>query len=307
MSDPAALFSDDIDTARDRFLAACDRIGLRVASHRARTPEGPAGMFCDVTRLGSPEAKSVAVLCSGAAGLAGLLGCGAALNAVAGEGLKDLPRDVALVLIHAANPHGPIWPYFAPGEENRTAEPPPDWSDSVLAAAEKRFADYQTEGGIDWREMGGRTLASMAPPAWDSSVLRAVAADQLKGAARICVIDPRTGPGQFGGYTLVPCDPRHSAARDRAESWFVIDLDAADRAIGTAGTPCGGGIGGLIKSARTTSVLVEVGTYSMAGVLGSGRRDAASPYPSAPDWRNAAWKAVRETLRLAYAGLQRDV
>lgn len=310
----ATLFSEDIDAARDRFLAACERIGLRVVSHPARVSTrvstrvsgGPSGLCCDVTRLGSPEADRAVVLCSGAAGPAGLLGCAAALNIVAGDGIRDLPRNVALVLIHAANPKGPVWPGFAAGEETRAAAPPPDWSDGVLAAAERRFAEYQTKSGTDWRALSGRTLASMAPPAWGGDVLRAVAADQLKDAARVCVVDPRTGPGRFGGHALISCDARHSAARDRAEAWFAIDAAAAAEAVGTAGAPCGGGIGGLAKSAQVTNVLVEVGTYSMAGVLSGARRDAASAYPLAQTWRVSAWEALRATLRRAYAGLQRD-
>ncbi|WP_420418225.1 DUF2817 domain-containing protein [Pacificispira sp.] len=308
MSQEANCFSDDVERARERFLIACDRIGLRVTSYRSRlTQRNGHPMYCDVTRLGSPEAKRAVVLCSAAAGPAGLLGCGGALGVITAGGIQDIPKEVGLILVHAANPGGPVWPYFADGDSPAADGPAPAWSDGVLAAAEKRFSDFQQESGFDWTKLAGQTLASMSPPAWDGDVLREIAADRLKGLNQICVVDPRTGPGQFGAYETVSCDPKGSAARDRADSWFAIDPAAEDRVQGAGNTPCAGGLGGLVKTARVTNVIVEIGTYSMAGVLSGGdRKDAMRSFPSSADWRVSAWRAMRETLRRAYQGLMRE-
>lgn len=304
----ADCFSDDYETARRRFLTACDRIGLRVSSYwsRVHQTEGEP-LICDTARLGSPEAKRVAVLCSSAAGPAGLLGCGGALGVIAGEGLKDLPKEVALVLVHATNPGGPVWPYFTDGDQPANDGPAPSWSDGILAEAEKRFTAFQQEQGFDWAKLAGQTLASMTPPAWDGDTLRQIVLDHLDDAEQICLIDPRTGPGQFGAHEIIAADPAGSAARNRAESWFALDLGAETRAEGVGVTPCAGGLGGLLTKARATNVILEIGTYSMAGVLSGGsRRDAVRSFPSSTEWREAAWKAIRKTLKLAYYGLRRE-
>lgn len=304
----ADCFSDDYETARRRFLSACDRIGLRATSYWSRVNRGGGDpLVCDTVRLGSPEAKRVAVLCSSAAGPAGLLGCGGALGVVAGEGLLDLPKEVALVLVHAANPGGPVWPYFTEGEQPANDGPAPSWSDGVLAEAEKRFSAFQQEQGFDWAKLAGQTLASMTPPAWDGDVLREIVKDRLGDAEQVCLVDPRTGPGQFAAYEIIAADPAGSAARDRAESWFAQDLGTESRADGVGVTPCAGGLGGVLPKARVTNVILEIGTYSMAGVLSGGsRRDAFRSFPASREWREAAWKAMRKTLKLVYYGLRRE-
>jgi hypothetical protein len=307
----ARCFSDDFDTARNRFLSACERIGLRVSAYPARIRRDSGDpLVCDVARLGSPDATRVAVLCSAAGGMAGLVGCGAALGVMTQDGYKDLPRDVALVLVHACNPAGPIWPYFSPNDpmaDPSADGPAPDWSDGVLAAAERRFKDFQRTEGFDWNRLAGRTLASMSPPAWDGATLRAIAADRLRGAERVCVIDVRTGPGQFGAREIVPCDPPGSAGRARAERWFTVDIARDSAAIGAGNAPCGGGLGGLAKGAVSTNVVLEVGTYSMGGLLSRGATRESAGYPADPTWRAGAWSATRETLGRAYRGLIHDL
>ncbi len=307
MVDGISCFSEDLDTARDRFLTACDRIGLRVLSYPAKGERPDGGMLsCDVTRLGSPEAVRVAVLCSAAGGPAGLLGCGGALGILTEGGLKDIPRDVALVLVHAANPGGPIWPYFPEEESGMPDQPGPEWSDSILSGAEARFADFQAKLGLDWGRLAEKPLISMALPAWDGDTLRAIAAEWFDGAQQVCVIDPRTGPGPFAQHEIVPCDAEHSAGRDRAERWFTLNVVEESKAVGAGNAPCGGGLGGLLPKAQVTNVILEIGTYSFAGLLGGearGRRDAISSFPAAPDWQLAAWLALRDTLRTAYRGL----
>lgn len=310
MTDPVSCFSDDFDRARDRFMTACDRIGLRITSYPARDDHaGDKALSCDVARMGSPDASRVAVLCSAAGGAAGLLGCGAILGVLTEGGLQDLPREVALVLVHAANPAGPIWPYFAEDDVISANKPAPDWSDSVLAAAEERFAAFQAEQGVDWNKLAGQTLASMKPPAWDGAVLRAIAATQFENARQVCVIDPRTGPGLYGAHEIVSCDPPDSAGRSRAESWFTLNVAQVSEAIGAGTAPCGGGLGGLLPKAQVTNVVLEIGTYSLTRRLGGATRgpnELPPSYPSDSQWRDKAWHGVRTTLQNAYRGLLRD-
>lgn len=295
-------FSADAAEARRRFLSACDRVGLRVDSHASHGTDQPA--WCDVTRLGSPDARRVVVLCSAAGGPAGMLGCGAALGVLTQGGYRDLPREVALVLVHAMNPRGPVWPVEDAPEETG------QWSDSLLSGAERQLAAFRAgedaATAIDWAKLRDRPMASLRPPGWTAEVLRAIARTRLAGAEDVCIVDPRTGPGPFAEATLVGCDPPGSAGRARAEAWFALDPAREADALGEANAPCGGGLGRLLPSARVTDVIVEIGTHAAGSLLETRRREAVSSFPMSPVWREAAWQAVRETLAKAYRGLTRD-
>lgn len=295
-------FSNDAGEARRRFLTACDRIGLRVVSYPAQGTDMPA--WCDVTRLGSPDARQVAVLCSAAGGPAGLLGCGAALGVLSEGGYRDLPREVALVLVHAVNPRGPVWPVGEPGEE------PATWSDSLLSGAERQLAAYRagatSDAPIDWGRLRDRPMAALRPPGWGVEELQAIVRDRLSAAEDVCIIDPRTGPGAFGAAITVGCDPAGSAGRARAESWFALDPGREAESLGEANARCGGGIGRLLPTARVTNIIVEIGTHAGRSLLDARRSEAVSGYPISPEWRTAAWRAVRGALAAAYRGLQRS-
>lgn len=287
-----ACFSDDVETARARFLTACDRIGLRVSSYRGDSGDADTSLFCDVARLGSPEARSVAVLCSAAAGPAGLIGCGIALGVLEAEGLKDLPRDVALVLVHAANPGGPIWSL----SESANTDP-----------GDTKDLPHSPGHAIDWSILRDRPIATMAPGGWDSSVLNEIAATRLARAEKLCVIDPRAGYGSFGEVRAVPADRDPSAARTRGERWFAKHLKNLQADEPSLLTPCAGGLANTIVGTRATNVILEFGTQRAADVLSQGRdakRAALSSYPSDSAWRTSAWRSARSALASAYKGLQ---
>ncbi|NMM45825.1 DUF2817 domain-containing protein [Rhodospirillaceae bacterium KN72] len=303
MTGTVACFSESITQARERFLTACDRIGLRVVSFRSDLPD-PSGttLHCDTTRLGSPEARKSVVLCSGAAGPAGLYGCAAALGVLTEGGFRDLPRDISLILVHAANPGGPIWPYLETTKDGEAV-----WSDDILSEAERRFSAFQQDKGFDWNRLAERPLASMSPPAWPGSVLKSIADTWLSDMRDVCLIDPRSGLGPSGEVAFLPCSPDRSAGYDRAVQWFAPSMPTSDIDIGT--TPCAGGLGSLLSATRHTEIMLEVGTYSLSGQFArtaSGRPAALTACPSDPVWRGAAWRAVRDALRLAYKGLARD-
>lgn len=292
--DGSACFSEDIESARRRFLAACDRIGLRITSYRGNTPDGDPTLFCDVTRLGSPDAKSVAVLCSAAAGPAGLIGCGIALGVVEAGGLRDLPRDVALVLVHAANPGGPIWnqPPLPPQLPGGTTDLP-----------------HSPGHAIDWSILRDKPITAMAPGLWDVDVLKEIAATRLARVEKLCVIDTRAGHGPFGDVRVISADPDPSAARTRGERWFAPGLGKPKDDEPSQLTPCGGGLSANLTGVRATNVVLEFGTRRTADVLFEGRdarRAALSSYPTDPVWRTNAWRCARQTLQQAYKGLQSD-
>jgi len=107
----ASYFSPDYFAARERFLAASAALGYE---HHPLTIKAPSprddSLTIDVSVGGAKNPATVLVLSSGVHGVEGLFGSAvqlAFMERVAG-GLR-LPRDAAVVLIHAVNPYGFAW------------------------------------------------------------------------------------------------------------------------------------------------------------------------------------------------------
>ena len=104
-----AIFTDDPATARDRFLRAAATVGMPVRAFKSQTANDPP-LTCDVGRLGSPDAPTAIVVASNAPGMAGYVGAGAC-TAILHDRLQHyLHARTSLVLIHAVNPAGSVWP-----------------------------------------------------------------------------------------------------------------------------------------------------------------------------------------------------
>lgn len=309
MTDVSACFSDDVMTARGRFLAGCDRFGLRVSSFKSGSddPDGGGPLWADVTRLGSVEAQRAVVLCAAAGGPAGFAAAGVATGVLKLGLVRDLPRDVALILVHAVNPTGPVWPLVHPMDDIGPVETDaPVWNDSILSGAEKRHAAYRAAQRFDRERLAGRPLAAAAPPAWDRDVLETVSRKHLAEAGKACFVDIRTGPGQYGVAETLSCDPKGSAGWKRARRWFDLPDETGGDSIGPGNSPPAGGLPRLLgKDVETTTVLMEVGTYSMQTLLHSvgGGRGRSAAYPTGEDWRESVWNNARGLFRKAFAAL----
>jgi hypothetical protein len=107
----ARLFAPDYASARGEFHRWTS---LRNADHLAcmTGQTGPQGepLSVDCARFGDERARSVVVVSSGLHGVEGYLGAAVQLALLQDENvIGNLPRDVALVLIHALNPWGFAW------------------------------------------------------------------------------------------------------------------------------------------------------------------------------------------------------
>ncbi|MBM3573610.1 MAG: DUF2817 domain-containing protein, partial [Alphaproteobacteria bacterium] len=105
-----SYFARDYADARRKFLAAAKIAGLKVTSFE-NPAKGPAGerLFTDVARVGSPTAKRVVLINSATHGVEGFCGSGCLVGWLRAGAWKGLPRGVAMVLVHAINPHGFAW------------------------------------------------------------------------------------------------------------------------------------------------------------------------------------------------------
>ncbi|MCR9219736.1 MAG: M14 family metallopeptidase [Alphaproteobacteria bacterium] len=319
MADMAQLFSDDLPTARARFLKACDRIGLRVASFPGRgpAPEGAAGaLYCDAARLGSPEADRMLVICSAASGGAGFAGAGVAHGVLAAGLMRELPRTVSCLLIHAVNPLGAVWPPASEDPAGETTDPASspaaplkaEWSDGLLSAAEQRFSAYERAQRFDREALAGRTLASVAPPAWDAGVQRAIADAHFPGKRRLLFLDVRTGPGPFGEIErMAPAGPGLGRP-EAAQRWTGLALAGGREGVGETRVRASGGLAAFARdpALEKACVVLEVGAYSIATLLQAGgptKGGAVAAYPRDVIWREQLWDAASDLIRRGFEGL----
>ena len=107
-----ANFSQTYAEARSKFLAAAAAAGLAVQSqiHPLRGHDGEA-LALDVVRDGPADAHQVLLISSACHGVEGFCGSGVQTTLLGDTALRAdaHARGVALVHLHALNPHGFSW------------------------------------------------------------------------------------------------------------------------------------------------------------------------------------------------------
>lgn len=303
LDDPASCFCDDPAEARERFLAECLKTGLAPLTLPAQqaAPAGPVGsLACDAVRLGAPAAHSTIVVCGGAAGRSGLVHAGICTGLLANRVQRRLERPVSLVLVHALNPAGPIWPrppaaaapVLVDGDAISKAEA--TWTRELLTAVDRRFGT-ELGAAIEGREGPDDPTAPVAeaPAAWTRRDLQRVAREFLSESQFVLCLDFRTGLGHWAVPAFRNPDPSASAARGRARRWFgPLDGEESKTAeLGTADHAGSGGIARYAEEAESVSMIVDFGTFPGTGLASTvgGRQQARQDYPSQRDWREKVY------------------
>lgn len=304
-----AFFSPDYAAARERFLACARRERARIESH-AHPLRGPGGeaLAVDVAWLGGEQARHVLVLFSGTHGVEGYVG-----SAVQSATLTAWPStpahpDVAVMLVHAVNPHGFAWDRRVDHEGIDLARnfidftPPlpecPEF-DAALAQAltpadwdgpGKQRADEQLAGFF--QSLGADGLRAVIPrgqhehpaapfyagraPAWSNRLMRQTLRERLAHAAEVFAIDYHCGLGPCGVGQLVP--PRHltrgeaERAREAWEPAWVAHGDQQSVALAFEGSLVDV-MAHELPQVRLTRASFEFGTCSPIEVLEALRRD----------------------------------
>jgi hypothetical protein len=104
------LFSETYSQARAKFQATATKAGLTCTSHvmKERGVEREE-LAIDVVCLGAREPRQVVMISSGAHGVEGFAGSAIQIGLMATDWAQELPDDMAVVLVHALNPHGMSW------------------------------------------------------------------------------------------------------------------------------------------------------------------------------------------------------
>ena len=292
--------------ARRRFVVAADAAGAACIAEYRNSGVGPGGepLFVDLARLGAAGARRILVLVSGTHGVEGHCGSFIQSRLLETGQLSDLPAGVAVLLVHAINPHGFAWDRRVTEEGvdlNRNfvdfARPLPSnvGFDDELAAlltsdpGERHEPDVALAAWFERHGKGARAIVAggqhthpAAPffgghaPTWARTVFERIIADYMTDAERVCLIDYHTGLGSPGAGQLIGTT-RASPA----------EIESALEVWGSAYVPAGGRgsvsydfTGDLIGAARAALEGVEVltaahefGTVDEGTVLGALRDD----------------------------------
>ncbi|TXI60840.1 MAG: DUF2817 domain-containing protein [Limnohabitans sp.] len=322
------LFSDSYREARTRFLAAASACGASV--HTQVLPlSGAQGevLAMDVAVQGPPDATRVLMTTSAVHGIEGF--CGSAIQTGLLQHLT-LPPGVAVVHVHAVNPHGfsharrvnedsvdlnrnfidfsqPL-PVNADYAEVHPLLLPEQWPPSAAQQAalqaltqswgERRMQRAITSGQYQFPEgvwFGGLT------PSWSHRTFRQVLQAHLGQARHIAWIDLHTGLGPHGhGERIFACTDT-GATLQRARDWWGPNITSVDTGTSQS-VPLSGPIQMALyvecPTARYTGICLEFGTLPLAQMILAMRADHwLALHPEAPPEQRAS---IREGMRQAF-------
>ncbi len=274
----ATAFSPDYLTARQRILAAAQRLGWDTQTH-ALAERGPDGELLALDVIVGPSVRSdrTLVISSGLHGVEGLFGSAvqlALLEQWIDTGASRLP--VRCVFLHALNPYGFAW-------RRRANEHNVDLNRNMLLADETFSggpSDYATFDGylnpkrpptsLDLSRVRAvftlmqhglpalkRAVAygqhdfpqglfyGGAQPSWLTGMLASQFGAWLEDSRQVIHLDFHTGLGPWAGYRLLIEQPLTGAERARCAAWFGSNSferphedGIAYRARGTLGRWC---------------------------------------------------------------------
>lgn len=321
-TDWIAAFSDSYAQAREQFLQAAAAAGLAVQSH-AHPLKGRDGeaLAMDVVREGPLDAAQLLVISSACHGAEGYCGSGVQVAALRDAAWRARARaaGVAVLYVHALNPHGFSWvrrvthegvdlnrnfhDFSQPLPVNQAYEEvhplllpevwPPDAANQ--AAVEHYIA---TRGLPAWQAAisqgqhahpEGLFYGGVAP-SWSNTTWRRVLREHGRSARRIAWVDLHTGLGPNGvGERIFACrDDAQALARARA--WWSGDGRTPVTSI-YDGSSTSAFLTGLMwtsvyeecPQAEYTGIAMEYGTVPVVDVMTALRADHwLQQHPEAP-------------------------
>ncbi len=227
---PHTYFQPTYAAARQAFLNAAADTGGRI-EHHVHPLKGPSGekLALDAVAFGPEDAEKVFVTMSGTHGGEGFLGSAAQVGWLSEGRDRDIPEGIAVVLLHAVNPHGFAWlrrvtegnvdlnRNFLDYAEALPEKPeydklhavicPDEWTDAALAAAEAELNTYAEEHGqraLNRVVMGGQfsrpdgVFYGGAAPTWSRTTILDVLRRHTQHAQHVALIDFHTGLGPSG-------------------------------------------------------------------------------------------------------------
>ncbi len=305
---PEEAFSSSYQEARGRFLAAAQQAGLAVSSH-VHPLCGSQGeqLAMDVVIDGRPDADRLLIVSSACHGVEGYCGSGVQVASLHSTAWRQQARQagVAVVYIHALNPHGfsfdrrvtqegvdlnrNFHDFSQPlpvNEDYRDLHPllipavwPPD-PDNVSATT--RYIDQHGLG--QWQAAISRGQHEFpkglfyggTEPTWSNKTLRRVLGQVGAGKRHVAWIDVHTGLGPSGVGEKIFASRDDAQALARARAWWGNEVTSIYD--GSSSSPL---LTGLMwtaifdecPQADYTGIALEYGTVPVPQVLQALRAD----------------------------------
>ncbi len=328
-----AFFAQTYREARAKFLAASSAAGLAVQTFAHPLPgaDGEA-LAMDVARLGGFDAQALLIVSSACHGVEGFCGSGVqnALLADAQFHAQAQAAGVAVLYVHALNPHGFSWwrrtthenvdlnrnwhDFQGPLPLNLGYEAiahllvPDAWppSGEVQAALQTYATTYgaralqQATTAGQHQHADGLFYGGTAPT-WSQQTLRRVLRQHGTRCQRLGWIDLHTGLGPNGhGERIFACRD-DAPALARARAWWGADVTST-----YDGSSSSAQLSGLMwnaayeecAQAQYTGIALEYGTLPLPQMIDALRQDQwFQNHPEAPaDQRAAARRHTRDAF-----------
>jgi hypothetical protein len=331
--DSSRFFAQSYAEARGMFMAAADAAGLAVQSHahplRGRDGE-PLAM--DVARCGPADAPAVLMVSSACHGVEGYCGSGVQNALLADPGFHAAAMDagIAVLYIHALNPHGFSWwrrtthenvdlnrnwqDFSQPLPENADYDAlahllvPPTWppnaevSAAIAAFVERRgdralqtavsAGQYRHPEGLFY---GGRN------PTWSRQTLGQVLDEHASRCARLGWIDLHTGLGPNGHGERINANRDDAAALARARAWWGAEVTSIHDGTSSSAVITGmiwGAVYQHCAQAEYTGIAMEYGTEPVQTVIDALRADQwLENHPEAHDGQR---RSIKQQVRDAF-------
>jgi len=326
------LYSQDFASARRRFLRAAEAASAKIEHYPHPLP-GPQGeaLATDTALLGAPDAGRVLVLLSATHGVEGFLGSAAQLDFLRRYRRRPLPPGVAVLLIHAINPHGFAWlrrvteegvdlnrnwvdfssPLpMNPGYDQLAMVLVPERLDATtLVACDRILADYVARHGQSAYERavsGGQfnhpngLFGGGTAPTWSRRISETIIANHRLSERRlVTLIDFHSGLGPFG-YGEPICDHLPgSFGLQRAKEWFGESV--TEPLAGTSSSVAKAGLSDYgwqeAIGERLVYIALEFGTYSFAEMVRVLRADHWLHQHGLPDWNGETTRRIKAEIR----------
>ena len=294
MTRAETYFAGTYAEARAKFHNAASDAGAHVTSH-LHPLTGPDGdqLAVDSAWVGPEQAERVLMVVSGTHGVEGFCGSAAQVGWLRTGLHRELPAGIAVLCIHAINPHGFAWlsrvnednvdlnRNFVDHDRayavNQVYEElaqllcPTRWDAETIAACQDTIEAYAEAHGQrqvafaisqgqynhpDGIFYGGRA------PVWSHRVLADHVLRHLRHARAVALIDLHTGLGP-NGYGEPIATKAQADARAVLQGWYGDELTAPDTGTAVAGPITGTVSNGVIEHAPQAVVYpitLEFGT-----------------------------------------------